>query len=52
MVRVFSVGKPVGNVHEFWYCPRFGSAHFFDEIWMAKPENEGVDLSLIRDVFR
>jgi hypothetical protein len=51
VVRVLSICKPVSNVHEFWYCSRFGPAYLLNKVWTAKPEYEGVDCSLLKDVF-
>jgi hypothetical protein len=50
VVCIFSVYKPIGNIHELWYCPWFGPAHYLDEVWAVEPEYKGVDCSLLRDI--
>jgi hypothetical protein len=50
VVCVFSVCKHVGDIHDSSYYPKFGPAHFLDEVWMVA-EYKGVDCSLLRDVF-
>jgi hypothetical protein len=50
VIRVFSVCKFGGNVHEFWYCFWLDVTHLLNKIWMAEPDCECIGCSFVRDI--
>jgi hypothetical protein len=50
VIRVFSICKFIGNVHEFWYYLWLDATHLLDKIWTAEPDCKVVNCSFVRDV--
>jgi hypothetical protein len=50
VIRIFSICKFGGNVHEFRYCFWLDVTHLLNKIWMAEPDCECIGCSFVRDI--